>query len=445
MKAQRFTEAMGEVHPRYITESIQYRKEPQKRALAKWGALAACSAILLAAWALVSTGLLSAPFRGSISVHAKGTDQEITAAGIVIRTGSIRDTGEMTGKPLMFYLSGEGIASVRFSCKNQQLRFTDWTEQREEYGKARNFTVAYGPDASEYYYLTIDWEIDAIIRELTDRPDSSIATLEEEMRHDLIVMEITFENQETATKAIAISLLDDGSFFASFDEYEIAETDTFVRRPDSPAIPREILYAQDSVSDIAPMVCAEGRLYRQSKSEAYYEDRAEDFLYLGTIESDISHDPSVTDGIPTGHLQANHPIVGAEVYQYGSHIVVLINGKYWLYEALEESPKGQGPLDDGTDTQGGLTEEEKMQLDPSYTEGLHDSPDEGALSAAEEAARAYYANTVFEIVSMETESRTGDEIIFTVSVKKGGILQEPGRRIVLKLKYGTWEVENEGY
>ena len=32
------------------------------------------------------------------------------------------------------------------------------------------------------------------------------------------------------------------------------------------------------------------------------------------------------------NFQANHPIVGAKVYQYGDNIVVEFEGKYWLYE-----------------------------------------------------------------------------------------------------------------
>ena len=33
----------------------------------------------------------------------------------------------------------------------------DWTEQRDEVGLARNFTVPYGEDERQYYYLLIDW------------------------------------------------------------------------------------------------------------------------------------------------------------------------------------------------------------------------------------------------------------------------------------------------
>ena len=43
----------------------------------------------------------------------------------------------------------------------------------------------------------------------------------------------------------------------------------------------------------------------------------------------ISNDAgNYSDGIPKENFQANHPIVGAEVYQYGENIVVEIGGKY---------------------------------------------------------------------------------------------------------------------
>ena len=66
------------------------------------------------------------------------------------------------------------------------------------------------------------------------------------LREDVIVMEITFENGKTLTKAITVSLLEDGTFFAKFDDYEITAEDDFVKRPDSKSILREILYAQGS-------------------------------------------------------------------------------------------------------------------------------------------------------------------------------------------------------
>ena len=70
----------------------------------------------------------------------------------------------------------------------------------------------------------------------------------------------------------------------------------------------------------------------------------DDFVYLGVIESDITNlqnnsNGNASDGIPKENFQANHPIVGAKVYQYGNDIVVEIEGRYWLYEkVLQEAP-----------------------------------------------------------------------------------------------------------
>ena len=129
--------------------------------------------------AVTALCILFIPFGGGVVVtaYAHGTGEEIPAAGAVMSSGTISDGGEMTGHPLMFYLSGKDIVSVRFSCKNQQICFMDRTEKRDEYGNAKNFTVTYGEDEREYDYLTIDWVPNRIIRELTDNADSTIAIL----------------------------------------------------------------------------------------------------------------------------------------------------------------------------------------------------------------------------------------------------------------------------
>ena len=67
------------------------------------------------------------------------------------------------------------------------------------------------------------------------------------------------------------------------------------------------------------------------------------------------------------------------------------------------------------------------------------------LKIADEAARAYYENTVFEVVSLELKSQTENKIIFSVCASKDGVIQEPNRTITLQLNNGTWEVVNEGY
>ncbi|MCI9488172.1 MAG: hypothetical protein HFI64_14655 [Lachnospiraceae bacterium] len=46
-------------------------------------------------------------------------------------------------------------------------------------------------------------------------------------------MEISFADGERAVKAIRVSLLADGTFFAAFDDYEIGPSDSFVEREDA--------------------------------------------------------------------------------------------------------------------------------------------------------------------------------------------------------------------
>lgn len=449
MKRETISRGVGNINERYILEAADIPHYISKKVTAVWIAAAVLALFLLAGGIMA----LLPSDRAAVRVYARGTDaeEEITAAGAVLHAGSISDTGEMRGHPLMFYLTGEDIASVRFSCKEQWIYFMDWTEKRDEYGKARNFTVVYGEDEDDYYYLTIDWVPDTIIRELTDNADSTIAALPEEMRKDVIVLEITFENGKTATKAITVSLQEDGTFFASLEDYRISETDSFVRRPDSQAIPREILYAQGegevvtgSSADAAPMVCVDGRLYRRSTDQKIpYEGPEDDFVYLGEITSDMKDDSGIikegsgagetaiyaADGVPKENFQANHPITGAQVYRYGDDLMLRIDGECWIYEAVRD---------------------EKTQ-DTSEAESIVALPPE-QIEEAKQAALAYYEGTVFTVNSIDyTEEKipsygdTEGDCSFYVNVSKEGMAQEPDRRITLRLENGEWEVVNEGY
>ena len=74
-------------------------------------------------------------------------------------------------QPVLFIHDNRMLAERAFYCC---LLYTS-------YGNAQNFTVAYGEDESEYYYLTISWVPNAIIRELTDNEDSTIAALPEDV------------------------------------------------------------------------------------------------------------------------------------------------------------------------------------------------------------------------------------------------------------------------
>ena len=106
------------------------------------------------------------------------------------------------------------------------------------------------------------------------------------------------------------------------------------------------LYTNDgagsTIADAPPMVCVNDTLYKQSTKQTSYNELKDDFVYLGVIESDITNlqnnsNGNASDGIPKENFQANHPIVGAKVYQYGNNIAVEIEGKYWLYEQLAVS------------------------------------------------------------------------------------------------------------
>lgn len=108
------------------------------------------------------------------------------------------------------------------------------------------------------------------------------------------------------------------------------------------------------IADAAPMIYVNDNLYKQSTQTSFSELK-DDFVYLGIIESDITNFQGTNDagnyldGIPKENFQANHPIVGAKVYQYGDNIVVEIEGKYWLYENyhntdLDGNPDGYSPL-----------------------------------------------------------------------------------------------------
>lgn len=109
------------------------------------------------------------------------------------------------------------------------------------------------------------------------------------------------------------------------------------------------------IADAAPMIYVNDTLYKQSTSQTSFNELKDDFVYLGVIESDVTNIQGTNDagnyldGIPKENFQANHPIVGAEIYQYGENIVVGIGGKYWLYENyhsadLDGNPDGYGPL-----------------------------------------------------------------------------------------------------
>jgi hypothetical protein len=182
---------------------------------------------------IICFGILS--FTGSktaFTVYAYGDNTEINNTGVELSTGMISDTGEMHGQLLSMYVNGKNIDTIRYSCKNQYISFTDWTQNRENYSMEKSFTVPYGNNSSDYKYLVINWEPDKTIRTLTDHKDVGIAGLSDNLRYDIIVMQIIFNDKTSIIKAIEVELQDTGKFFARLVDYTISDKDDFVLNPE---------------------------------------------------------------------------------------------------------------------------------------------------------------------------------------------------------------------
>lgn len=252
MKREDISYAVSNIGDRHIQEAAVQSKHSNRSTNIKARRLRpifkSAIAAILAVCLIVGGVVMLSPHGNVVYAYAYGTEEEITTAGASMTTGTISDNGDIVGHPLMFFLSGEDIATVRFSCKNQLINFKDLTEKRNEFGNGRNFTVPYGESKSEYAFLVIDWIPIDIIHELAENAESTIATLPENLKEDMIVAEVTFANGKTTTKAIHIFLHDDGSIFATFDNYHISKEDTFVNRQDSEPIPRDILYKKAEIT-----------------------------------------------------------------------------------------------------------------------------------------------------------------------------------------------------
>ena len=125
------------------------------------------------------------------------------------------------------------------------------------------------------------------------------------------------------------------------------------------------------IADAAPMIYVNDTLYKQSTSQTSFNELKDDFVYLGVIESDVTNIQGTNDagnyldGIPKENFQANHPIVGAEVYQYGENIVVGIGGKYWLYENYHSTDLDGNPDEYGSLPNNQTSGEEVSEQDPA--------------------------------------------------------------------------------
>lgn len=228
-KANKLSNAIANIDDRFILEALKYRSHLTiHRKIRLIGAIAASICLIIGAVTLLHT-----ENRISITVYAYESNERLESGKAMLMPGRISDNGEMQGHPLMFYVLGNEIESIRFSCKNEWISFVDWTEQRGDYGLSKNFTVAYGNREEDYHYLVVDWVPRNMIRKLTDNQDIQISNLLQDEKEDLIVMEVTYLNGETETVAIWIRLNSNGEFEAFIDSYQITEEDGFIYQPDS--------------------------------------------------------------------------------------------------------------------------------------------------------------------------------------------------------------------
>lgn len=241
MNREYISDALGSIDDRHISES---EKPPERKVPLLVRSLIAAALVLTVLG--LSVTLFLSPRGVAVTAYAHSDGRELTSAGAGLTTGTIDERGVLTGHPLMFHLDGERIESVRFSCKNEVLSFTDMTENRAEYGFAQNFTVEYGENESQYPFLVIDWVPQNLIKLLREGQYPSIAQVPEEYREDVIVMEVRGLNGGRAVKAITVKLMDDGTFFTSFHDYEITAADEFVRREDAKPLPKsEVSYGTE--------------------------------------------------------------------------------------------------------------------------------------------------------------------------------------------------------
>lgn len=228
-KVNKLSNAIGNIGDRFTLEALEYRSRlAMYRKIGLFGAIAAGICLMIG-----STVLLHKDNRISIAVYAYESNEMLADGNAMLMPGRISDNGEMRGHPLMFYVLGNEIESIRFSCKNEWISFVDWTEQRGDYGLSKNFTVAYGSREEDYSYLVVDWVPQNIIRKLTENQDMHISDLSQVEKEDIIVLEVTYQNRETEAAAIRIKLNSEGEFEAFIDKYQITEKDWFVNQPDS--------------------------------------------------------------------------------------------------------------------------------------------------------------------------------------------------------------------
>lgn len=322
-KAYRLSEAISFAGEDFLTEVLEYRDHSMG-----FPTVLKLGTGLVAAAAVILMVILRMDISKPITVYAYGTDQKLESMETVMLAGSIGDDGSMQGMPLRFYVTGDGIQEICFSCKNQWLTGTDWTEKRESHGLCKSFTMEYGEETKEYSYIVIEWVPNELIRKLTDHADIGIQSLTEEERKDVIVMEVRLLNGEKKTMAINVTLQEDGHFAAWVSDYEITAEGM------SPAFSDASLYQEKRYTNSFLEESATDGSGNTDGTAAGKESGETEFDALNTNTELIQNEISLTEGeldlvhaaIDSYYKKTSHKVVGYVLLHHYASIVRSYDG-----------------------------------------------------------------------------------------------------------------------
>ena len=270
MNTKKFSDAMSELDTKYVDEALNYKKRAKKSNWVRWGVMAACLCLILS---------LTAFAVDIIQYHAA-----------------------------VDYLNSLGIA----------------VEDLSDYSHKEIKEAAKTIDAGESNPLTE--EILSLIPESKEPLDTPTQVTSEQIKELTPIM----------TREDVLSLLgntqDIGSgiyiYLYKVDQQYLLRIPFASDEAQLGVTGEDLLKALVPISgEIAPMVYVNDTLYQIVDPQPNFADEKSSFNLLGKIESTV---PSSEE--PKENFQANDDIVGAAVYQYGDHIVVEMEGKYWLYE-----------------------------------------------------------------------------------------------------------------
>lgn len=290
-------------------------------------------AIIVSA-AIIITGItVPSGSTSNVNIYAASTHEEITQGkDVTVKCGTIDNNGITHGEPVSFYLKGSGIDKVRFSCKENLMDFEDSGSLRESYYDEKNFTVKYGKNLKDYSDLIIYWNPKAIIDALSSKK-TTVRTLPDYLKHDTIVLQITYTDGRTETKALKISLDKDGIFSTSFGSYSIKDSDSFVNEDD--ALNR-IISDKDLILNQKTITIAGEDLMNGSDT---------------TIELTYNKRPQAGDVDSTVEVRAGNRLIWQKDYTWlndeltGGLYLVHINGHAYLAEYICEIARGTGSID----------------------------------------------------------------------------------------------------